>query len=110
MTKLVNELLDIQRVSIRCIKRFACLAIEYSDKDSDMAEDFYKMSRQEEKKYKNVQSKIKELVNDDRLFSYVTEDIFKSFGDAKYVQKIYVGLKRELRRNDKGCTMEQETV
>lgn len=109
MSKLVNELIELQRISILNIKKLACLAIEYYDKNQTVAEDLYKLSRQEEKKSRNIKSEIKHLINDDRLFDFLIEENTKALSDARYMQRIYVGLKRELQ-NDKGYSMEQEAL
>lgn len=109
MSKLINELIDLQDTAIKNIKSFACLAIEYSKRDQSIAENFYKLSKQEEKKSKIIQNQIQTLINDERLFNYIVASNIKAFRDAKYMQQIYAGVKRELR-NDKGCTMEQEAL
>ena len=98
MSKLISELVNLQKMAIKNIKSFSCLAIEYYKKNPEMAEQFYKLSKQEDKKSKVIQNQIKVLVSDEQMFNYIENDNIQAYSDARYIQNIYVGIKRELMK------------
>lgn len=94
MSKLVNELLELEAFAIKNMSSFSSLAIEYATKNSQMSEDFFKFSKQEERKAKKIQNHIESIVDDQKMFNFIIDSNVRALSDAKYLQGIYTGIRR----------------
>lgn len=102
---LVNELIEMEAITIKAMNVYSSLAIEYAGKCPEVSDMVHRWCNQEERMVKELHGSIAKLLADDNTLDFLEESNIKALDNALYLKSIYVYMKKreriESRKNAK---------